>query len=400
FPVDFKQPGAHLFFTALTFPHITLGTALILISVRTLWRLVARPSWPVAIALGLAHLLLGIAYPFLLYLVMAIAALLLLYRLLQDRRIPWRLGWQTAVSFLIPAPLYVYYAVVLQTNAVFAAWDAQAGTPSAPWPHYLLAFGPMLLLGALFWWRRPAQRAETAVLWLWVLAAALLLYAPLNPQRRFVQGVHAPLAILAARGWLDVVLPRLARSRPWRRLVAHPRYSTAGLARLLTAGFLFGMSVSNLYVLASLTLSGAVQQPDPLFRPRAELDAAAWLRANAPLNTVVLGAYQTGNLVAAQAGQRVVLGHWAETVDPDTKTAEVARFFAASTPHAWRAALLTRYRVAYVWFGPREAGAADGAADEAAGGRRETAVFNPAAAPYLSPVYTNDTITIYQVTTP
>ena len=30
FPVDFKQPGAHLFFTALTFPHIALGTAVIL----------------------------------------------------------------------------------------------------------------------------------------------------------------------------------------------------------------------------------------------------------------------------------------------------------------------------------------------------------------------------------
>jgi hypothetical protein len=28
FPVDFKQPGAHLFFTALTYPHIILGTLL------------------------------------------------------------------------------------------------------------------------------------------------------------------------------------------------------------------------------------------------------------------------------------------------------------------------------------------------------------------------------------
>ena len=39
FPVDFKQPGAHLFFTALTYPHITLGTAIILLNILVLKRI-------------------------------------------------------------------------------------------------------------------------------------------------------------------------------------------------------------------------------------------------------------------------------------------------------------------------------------------------------------------------
>ncbi|MEZ4646193.1 MAG: hypothetical protein R3E31_26310 [Chloroflexota bacterium] len=54
-----------------------------------------------------------------------------------------------------------------------------------------------------------------------------------------MQGVHVPLAILATLGLLRVILPWLARSRPWQKLVQHPRYSSEGLAKLLIAGFLF-----------------------------------------------------------------------------------------------------------------------------------------------------------------
>ncbi len=382
FPVDFKQPGAHLFFTALTFPHITLGTALILVSVWALWRMGKRPSWPLALSTGGIHVLLGIAYPFLIYLVALIAVLLYVRLLLCQRRILWLTGWQYAVAFLIPLPMYLYFAYTLQVNPVFRAWDEQAATPSAPWPHYLLAYGLMLLLGGLYWWRRPAGRSTTAVLWLWVIAAAILLYAPLNPQRRFVQGVQVPLAILAAAGFVEVLLPRLARSRPWQKLVTNPRYSTEGLARLLIAGFLLFMSLSNLYVLASVSVSAMVQQPDPLFRPVDELEAVTWLRENVPDTAVILGAYQSGNYIAGQGGQRVVLGHWAETVNFDSKTAAAEQFFSARTSDEWRQTILHEYNVSYVWHGPRE---------------QKLGSFNPKQAAFLYPVYQNDTISIYAV---
>ncbi|MEZ4646194.1 MAG: hypothetical protein R3E31_26315 [Chloroflexota bacterium] len=97
---------------------------------------------------------------------------------------------------------------------------------------------------------------------------------------------------------------------------------------------------------------------------------------------VLLGDYQTGNYVAAQAGQHVVLGHWAETVAYEQKVADVARFYAADTPETWRQQFLQAQRVAYVWYGPRE---------QALGG------FDPETAVYLQPIYANTTITIYSV---
>ncbi|MCB9418826.1 MAG: hypothetical protein H6667_03420 [Ardenticatenaceae bacterium] len=381
FPVDFKQPGSHLFFTALTFPHVAVGTAVTLLSI--LWlKQAADGRWQYGVAAGFINIILGIAYPFLIYLVGLTAVLYYLYLVWQQRRILWREGIITAVAFLIPAPLYVYYAYVLQTNAVFRAWDVQAATLSPPWPHYLLAYGIMLLMAGLYAWKRPSTFPRFAILWAWFLAVALLVYAPLNPQRRFVQGVQVPLAVLTAVFFTQLFIPWLERRRFWQALLARPRYSADRMARFTAVLFLLFMSLSNLYLFASVSLSAVVQQPDPLFRPQAEMDAAQWLRENVPETAVILSSYQTGSYIAGQAGQRVVLGHWAETVDYDTKAAQVEQFFAAATSDAWRQEFLRQNRVDYIWFSPRE---------------QDLGTFSLGEAGYLHTVYANDEVTIYRV---
>lgn len=422
FPVDFKQPGAHLFFTALTFPHISLGTTVILLDVLVLRKIgkqkeftaedaesaeskIAREKLSVLRALrgknafssvelaissqwcwvilgGLANVVLGVAYPFLIYIVAGTAVLYYGILVWQQRQILWQTGWQIAVMFLIPAPLYLYYLSVWRSNEVFRLWDVQAGTPAAPWPHYLVAFGPMLLLAALFWWKLSAKRSEFNVLWIWIFTAALLLYSPLNPQRRFIQGVHVPLALLAAAGLVQIVLPRWQNGRLWQKLIAHPRYETAKLRRFVIMIFLLLMSLSNIYLWVDVSRIAALTQPDLFFRPAAEATTIDWLRENVAETAVVLGSYQTGNYVAAQAGQRVMLGHWAETVDFVGKETAVAQFFSSSTSHNWRQALLAQFDVAYVWFGPRE---------------QALGAFDPETAPYLTPVYQNQSIILYAV---
>jgi hypothetical protein len=390
FPVDFKQPGSHLFFTALTYPHIILGTVFILLSVGLLHQEVVRPAATLGesrmrlLGLALSNLALAIAYPFLIYLVVGTAVITYLYLLYQQRRILWVFGLRLAASFALAVPLLLYYAATLYTNPVFRAWDVQAVTPSPPLPHYLMAYGPMLLLAGLYAWKRPQQQARFLLLWAWIATVCLLLYAPLNPQRRFVQGVHVPLSILTTLGFVAVVLPWLWQTRPLRALLNHPRYSREGMTRLLSLAFLGFMSLSNGYLWLSVSVSSVMQQPDPLFRPTAEIEAVEWVRQNVAQTAVFLGDYQTGNLIPADAGQRVVLGHWAETVDYEQRVAEVAQFYQAGSGDAWRLDLLARYGVDYVWWGPRE---------------RELGDFVPETAVYLTPVYQNETITIYQVST-
>jgi hypothetical protein len=383
FPVDFKMPEAHLFFIALTFPHVALGTAVILGSFwLTLQSFAPSGKWLYAGGAGLVNLALAIVYPFLIYLVVATLGLYWIYLAVRERRVMWREARRTAIAFLVPAPLVFYYAITLATNPVFRAWDAQSITLSPPLPHYLVAYGIMLAL-ALLSLRR--FRDDAAFLWTWLVAVAVLVYAPLNPQRRFVEGVQVPLAILAAVGLCEVVLPWLSQTREFRALASLPRYSVAGIESLLIVAFLLFSSLSNVYIIASVSVTAAFQQPFPLFRSHDEITAVDWLRANTARSDVILGAYETGNYIAAHAGNRVVVGHWAETVDWQRKFNEVGAFYGTLSGNALHRGLLKRYGVQYVWFGATE---------------HELGEYDPAASPYLQLVFSNDAVQIYRVETP
>ncbi|MCP4422021.1 MAG: hypothetical protein GY805_35855, partial [Chloroflexi bacterium] len=113
-----------------------------------------------------------------------------------------------------------------------------------------------------------------------------------------------------------------------------------------------------------------------------EVKAINWLRENVGVSSIILGSYQTGNLVAAQTGQQVMLGHWAETADFVGKETAVAQFFNGETSPTWRQQLLTQFNIDTIWFGPRE---------QALGN------FDPESATYLQSIFQNKTITIYTV---
>ncbi len=381
FPVDFKMPEAHIFFTALTFPHVAMGIVLMLLSFGFSLRAydASMGTWLDGIGAGVANLALAIVYPFLIYPVFLTAVFYWLYRVITARRIMWQRVIVLGISFLMPAPLLFYYASTLSTNQVFRAWEAQSITPSPPLPHYLLAYGAMLLLGFLV---PVSQRARFAFLWCWIIAVALLVYAPLNAQRRFVEGVHVPLAILASVGFSQTVLPWVGRTRLFHWLAARPRYSVQGLERLLLVAFLLMMSLSNLYILVSTSITASVQPIYPLFRLRAEVEAVDWLRANTARSSVVLGEAETGNFIAARAGNRVVVGHWAETVDWQKKFEETNRFYRAELDDAAQRELFARYRVAYVFFGPRE---------------RELGMVNFPRVDYAQTVFSNVAVQIFAI---
>lgn len=90
------------------------------------------------------------------------------------------------------------------------------------------------------------------------------------------------------------------------------------------------------------------------------------------------------SLWAVLAGRRVFLGHWAETLDWPERETQVATFFDATTTDPWRVALLCRHQITHVFHGPEE---------RALGG------FDPAAVPYLEPVFRRGEVTVYRVTT-
>jgi hypothetical protein len=337
-PVDFMMPEAHLFPTMLTYPHFSAGTLLLVAAVWLTHNGMATGRWRAWAAAGAANLALAIVYPYLIYLVALVLALAVALRSAASRRLDARAAAGAAIALAIPAPLLLYYWDVLRTNPVMRAWAAQAVTGSPHPLHYLLAYGAML---ALAW---PARgRRDLGLLWIWVLAAALLVYAPVNAQRRFVEGVQVPLAILAAAGLVSA-FP--ARPEDGRRRARGAIAATATVVAVL--------AVSNLYLVVRLGVKTAYEQPDPLFRARDEVAVVDWAGAHLPAGSVVLASPSVGSLIPARTRLRTVVGHWAETPGFASRSKRVREFYSLPRADPWRPLFLEAEHVDYVFIGPHE----------------------------------------------
>ena len=381
-PVDFWLIEMTTFFTVLTFPHTCLALAAHLIAFARMVRgLRGEGDWRDGLVAAGATLLLAVIHPYSLLPLDASLGGYALFRLVRYRRAALPPLLLLFGFVLLPLPLVWNQYRAIAANPVLSAWQAQSTTFSPPPLHYVLGYGLVLILAVWGGARAVRAREEAATpLLLWPLIVAPLLYAPIvfNLQRRMIEGVQVPLAILAATGLVDGLLPAVQRSRlaGWlaRRGYRRPRFGR--LVALLTLAL---TTPSTLYLLLSLTL-GVTSGYGPLYTSQAEMAAVRWLGEHGAPTDTVLSSYEIGGLIPAWSGRRVFWGHWAETIDLAHKRVEAEAFY--SSDEFDRPAFLARYDIAYVFHGPRE---------RALGG------FDPAAAPYLEPVFRQGDVTLYRV---
>ena len=324
------------------------------------------PALRLALSMG-ASLALAIVMPLALAPVFTVLALFLFWRTL-SRRVENRAGfvgsWTRAITAgLACCPFLVYYFAVVLRDPAMTAWSAQNVTPTPAFRQLLAGYGflvPLALLG-VGWGLR---RGRTVFLLTWVSVTAAFVYAPIALQRRMLIGFHAPIAILAALGFICVIGPLVRRRESLMTLIA------------------FLLLTPTTLVLLSMPVIGAMKGEWPLFMTGAESEALQWLREQSPRDSVVLASPQVGLMVPALAGNRVIYGHPFETIDAARKQAEVERFFAGQIdPNE----LLSRYDIHYVFVGPKE---------RALGGFDAARLSSKWS---LDTVYTNDGVTIYRV---
>ncbi|HZQ05890.1 MAG TPA: hypothetical protein VFD70_04875 [Anaerolineae bacterium] len=393
-PVDLKMADAHLFSAALTFPHYLASISLLMILFWCVTRLyiehLSRTKYAGLLVLAmLANVSIVLVYPFFVLLSSGVLFLYLVCLMVRARKFSLREGIAFGILCLSVLPLLLYYAIALTGSESLRVWAAQSQTLSPNPLHYFFAFALYLILALWDGWRvglgPEAQKNRRLLLWVWVGVVVLLIYAPLGAQRRFLQGVQMPLAILAALGLFEVVLPRVRQARWFQALANHPGYSVEGLQRLLIVVLLLVASVSSVYQWLSAVALTTIVQPYPLFRPRGQVQAMDWLRTHAPSDAVVLGSYLTGSYLPLRSGTRTYIGHVYETIHFQAKQQQVDQFFAAETNDTKRIEFLRANHIAYLFYGRTE---------------REAGGFNPSRAAYLKPTFQNEQATIYQVVLP
>jgi hypothetical protein len=295
----------------------------------------AAHAWPRrALGAGLCWTVMGLCVPFYLAVVYAVLGAWGLAAWGRTRRFPWALFWPAAVAALVTLPLLIVSGAAFLSSDVLGTWSAQNRLPSPHPLHYVFGYVALAIPAAVGWrwaWRRGSLLH--LLLAAWVIAAPVLVYLPVNVQRRLLEGAIVPLGILAAAGL------RLAL----RRGRAYRRARMALLALTLPTAIL-------LWLGATFT---ALTPQRPLFQPSAELRAMDALNRIAPRDAVVLSLKETGNILPAWTDLKAYVGHGPETVDAEEKE-EIARQFFAGTLDAAAARDLLAV-VDYVFVGPLEA---------------------------------------------
>lgn len=386
-PIDLKMADAHLFHAALTFPHYLASISLLVIlfwcAARLLNENLSREKVLTLLVLGaLANIGVVLVYPFFILLSCGVLTLYVFLLTLRARKFSWRTIAIVAIWIASVFPLGLYYANALASSELLRVWSAQSQTLSPNPLHYVLTFAPYLLLAALSLRRDGLGDNKRALLWAWVFAVMFLVYAPLGAQRRFLQGVQIPLAILAACGLFEIALPRLRQARWFEMLAARPNYSAEGLQRLLVVTLVLLVALSSAYQWLSALALTTVVQPYPMFRPRAEIAAMDFLQTRANENDVVLTSYFTGSYLPFRSGTRVYLGHLYETIHFDAKQKRVDEFFNVKTDDVRRENFLRENGIGFVFFGRDE---------------KTLGAFDPSRANFLQKEFETAEASVYRV---
>lgn len=372
---DLWVSDAVSFLALLSNGHFTLSMVLMMGMIVAGERLLADGRWFLAALAVMAGLGMALIHAHQLAVVGLVLGGEVVWQAWSARRIPGPSIVRLALIFAPAALVAGALTLLSHADLALASWLEQGDTYTPPVWGLVNLYGPVWLLAFAGVWYALQQRQ---VVWrgvvLWFVIVLALVYVPVNFQRRFMEGWHVPVTILAAAGWTRAIAPWL-RQRLTGRAVA-----------LVLVTALLSVAASPLHTLITLTRYMSQRQDDPfVYAQPDERGAADWLRAHATLDDVVLSSFYSGNRLPARAPVRTFVGHWSLTAHAGQRLADVQRFFAADTADAGRIALLSTFEIDYVYVGPDE---------------RALGPFDPARAPYLELVYDSPSVQLYRVAPP
>jgi hypothetical protein len=359
-PPEFYIPEGFGFLVVFGLPHLALARAALLGGLLLLFKSleplgrqknsspITRYSLLIPILAGLCWLIVGLSVPFYVVILYCILGAWGVAAWARERRFPTALFLRCVIAAGITFPLFLYYTAAFSSNPAFEVWSVQNSLPSPSPLQYALAYsviGIPALMGMVWAWRRARLRIRYVLLIGWVVIVPILVYLPINVQRRMAEAVIVPLAILAASG-----IETWARQKVSRKWIAR--------------GWIVAASLSTTILLLG-SIVAASSPHRPLFRPAAEITAFDWLNRNSLPDEVVLAAVETGNVLPAYTHLRPFMGHGPETLEWQHKTALVEEFFGNQMSADERAMLynsvclesqpaLCSAPIRYVIYGPLE----------------------------------------------
>ena len=377
-PIDFGHglvmPEAITFLSLLLNPLFCFSVWLMVALWTAYIAAVRVNSWKLAALAGTAGFVLGNVHTYDMITVWLTLAGYVIAVAVIGRRFPAREAGFAALVGVMAAPFVIYQYWLFQANAVFRE-KALTLTLTPPPAYFLMGYGLVLALaipGAAVALRRRSGPQALPVVWA-VVTLLLVFLAPVSFQRKLAEGLHIPLSLLAALfvgGWLA---PRMACVGASALAVLLVVATTPSNVVFIARGFRDLVHNNRAYV--------KVLMP-PLYLRADTVAAMTWLREHTGLDEAVLCMPLEGSYLPGVAGNKVFIGHWAETLHYPKKLAILRWFFSDRTQARRQREFMEANGLKYVLYTPNEAAIGP---------------FLGAASPQFEPVFAATTAALFRV---
>lgn len=318
----------------LFYPQSPISVSLILIIWSLFFRLRQRFDWiSFLLQFGAGSLLVTIhPYDLVLVLLMPLSWVFL------NLPVKGRDFLALTLLFLALLPASLTFLIVSRLDPVYLAWTQvkQASPAKVQWLVLYAPILPLTLVGFLTFLRRekiPWLGNEARILAVWFAWLPILLYLPVNFQRRLAEGAYLPLAFLAGVG-------------VWRLSFWRPKLG------LIIALVLLLISLPDYPFQVYQRIR--VLRWDPwggYYLPQAKLAGFSWLDRYTRNDEAVLAYPEDGLYIPAYSGNRVYFGHWANTIDSEAKANYLAYVFRPAAPADLRKDFVERNQISYLFAG-------------------------------------------------
>ncbi|PJA90813.1 MAG: hypothetical protein CO135_04035 [Candidatus Levybacteria bacterium CG_4_9_14_3_um_filter_35_16] len=259
-------------------------------------------------------------------------------------------------------------------NPTLKNWkEASLASPSPE--QYLMGFG-LLLIFTIFGIEQAFRNKdnELKILLTWIFFTAILIYAPLNPQRRFLEGVHIPISLVAVFGIITIF-----------SYLRKTLKENAGFILPKIAGFLIIiLSLSSFFSIFRDFQTIAKDNPKDYYyylNP-SEPEAMDLIKKRTNSNDVILSNWFYGNLIPGLTGRKVYVGHKYQTFEFDNKVNKINSFLLEKNDKT-ALSFLQSNKISYIFLGVNDSMLKYG--------------FKPDKKPYLQKVYAKNGVFVYKV---
>jgi hypothetical protein len=336
-------------------PHMLAGGALIvflLVAMAHTATMRVPRNW---IFLGLLAFLLGIVFPAGLMFVFAVMGVDLLIRGIREMGGVRRIGGIVVIG-MISAPTVLYFSLVVKVYPWKRLIDYALLHPQ-PFNlrDYILAVGPMLLLGMIGGiWALVKRERRLFIFVAWALTwfACIIAFQHIKQESplRFTEMMpQVPLGFLGA--YLLSDLSHLGNLWKKTTIIIVFGLIALGLAQMYSS-WQWQKEFLDQKITATQPL---VPTGSYVMYPLKDfLGAMIFIQDSTSRDTVILSETTAGNYIPVYSGNTVYVGH-ANTVNTEQKEGFVKDFFAGNMSPAQAKEFLTANTLHYIFFGPQEA---------------------------------------------